>query len=164
MTAILEPQTAPVHETVPVLPELDRAPAPAPVAPEPPAPPRVPRVRQALSRRGVRIYAVAMIALYAVGTGVQPTPDGPQPVAPWWADVLNTVVFVGMLTVLAGAFTGRRWTLWTGLASGASLFALSASCPLEGHHEIAAWWFVQMAVGVAMTALAATLLRRTQKA
>jgi hypothetical protein len=159
MTAILEPQTAPVEvdeTTVPVLPE----PAPAPVVAPPPAPPRV---RQVLSRRGVRIYAVAMIALNVLAAGVQPAPDGPNPVAPWWADVLNTVLFLGVLTVIAGALTGRRWTLWTGLASGVSLFALSASCPLEGHHDIAAWWFVQMAAGVAMTVLPATLLRRTQK-
>jgi hypothetical protein len=108
------------------------------------------------------VFGAAMIALYAIGVAVQPAPNGPEPVAPWWADVLNTVAFFGILTLFAGTITGRRWSLWTGLVTGASLFALSASCPAEGHHVIAAWWFVQMAAFVAMTVLPAILLRRTQ--
>ena len=119
-------------------------------------------MRQVLSTRGVRLFGAAMIALYALGVAVQPAPNGPQPVAPWWADALSTVVFFGLLTVFAGSIAGRRWSLWTGLVTGAGLLAMSASCPLEGHHEIAAWWFVQMAVAAAMTVLPATLLRRTQ--
>lgn len=191
MTAIVEPQSAQVGEKapeavrpVPPAPPVTRpAPArpsvirPAPVrppvtrpAPErlpatqaaPARPPAPPRVRRVLSTRGVRLFGAAMIALYALGVAVQPAPNGPQPVAPWWADALNTVTFFGLLTVFAGSIVGRRWSLWTGLVTGGSLLALSASCPAEGHHEIAAWWFVQMAVAVAMTVLPATLLRRTQ--
>ena len=169
MTAILEPQSAQAGEKAPgaVPPAAEPVTRPAPVpppvtqaAPEPP--PAPPRVRRVLSTRGVRLFGAAMIALYALGVAVQPAPNGPEPVAPWWADVLNTVAFFGLLTVFAGAIAGRRWTLWTGQVTGASLLALSASCPIEGHHEIAAWWFVQMAVAAAMTVLPATLLRRTQ--
>ena len=157
-----EPRT--VIHAVPVRPPVARpAPERRPVtqgaSARPPAPPRVRRV---LSTRGVRLFGAAMIALYALGVAVQPAPNGPQPVAPWWADALNTVTFFGLLTVFAGSIVGRRWSLWTGLVTGGSLLALSASCPAEGHHEIAAWWFVQMAVAVAMTVLPATLLRRTQ--
>ncbi len=160
--------TPPVTEAAPARPPApvtQAAPArpPAPVTQAAPArPPAPPRVRQVLSTRGVRLFGAAMIALYALGVAVQPAPNGPQPVAPWWADALSTVAFFGLLTVFAGSIAGRRWSLWTGLVTGASLLALSASCPLEGHHEIAAWWFVQMAVTVAMTVLPATLLRRTQ--
>ncbi len=181
MTAILEPQSAQVGEKAPEAvrplapsvtpaPSVVRVPPVSPAQPEPSPvsqaapvrPPAPPRVRRMLSSRGVRLFGAAMIALYALGVAVQPVPDGPQPVAPWWADALNTVAFFGLLTVFVGSIAGRRWSLWTGLVTGASLLALSASCPLEGHHEIAAWWFVQMAVGVAMTTLPATLLRRTQ--
>ena len=191
MTAIVEPQSAQVGEKapeavqpVPPAPPVTRpAPArpsvirPAPVRPSvtrpaaerlpvtqaaPARPPAPPRVRRVLSTRGVRLFGAAMIALYALGVAVQPAPNGPQPVAPWWADALNTITFFGLLTVFAGSIVGRRWSLWTGLVTGGSLLALSASCPAEGHHEIAAWWFVQMAVAVAMTVLPATLLRRTQ--
>ncbi len=191
MTAIVEPQSAQAGEKapeavqpVPLSPPVTRpSPARPPVArpaperrpvtqpaPErrpvtqaaPVRPPAPPRVRRVLSTRGVRLFGAAMIALYALGVAVQPAPNGPQPVAPWWADALNTVTFFGLLTVFAGSIVGRRWSLWTGLVTGGSLLALSASCPVEGHHEIAAWWFVQMAVAVAMTVLPATLLRRTQ--
>ena len=191
MTAIVEPQSAQVGEKapeavrpVPPAPPVTRpAPArpsvirPAPVRPSvtrpaaerlpvtqaaPARPPAPPRVRRVLSTRGVRLFGAAMIALYALGVAVQPAPNGPQPVAPWWADALNTITFFGLLTVFAGSIVGRRWSLWTGLVTGGSLLALSASCPAEGHHEIAAWWFVQMAVAVVMTVLPATLLRRTQ--
>jgi hypothetical protein len=159
MTAILEPRSAQVDEQVVAAPPVPPPPLPQSAPARPPAPPRV---RPDLSTRGVRVFGAAMIALYALGVAVQPVPDGPQPVAPWWANALNTVAFFGLLTVFAGTISGRRWSLWTGLVTGASLLALSASCPLEGHHEIAAWWFVQMAVGAAMTVLPATLLRRTQ--
>jgi hypothetical protein len=168
MTAILEPRTSQASETVAEAVETRPAPVAAPPVPAPApmveAAPALPRVRRMLSPRGVRAFGAVMIALYAIGVAVQPAPDGPQPVAPWWANMLNTVVFFGLLTVFAGTIAGRRWSLWTGLATGASLLTLSASCPLEGHHEIAAWWFVQMAVGVAMTVLPAVLLRRTQGA
>jgi hypothetical protein len=158
MTAILEPRSVQVDEQVVEAPPVP-PPAPLPAAETAPEPPRV---RPVLSTRGIRFFGAAMIALYALGVAVQPAPNGPQPVAPWWADALNTVAFFGLLTVFAGTIAGRRWSLWTGLVTGVSLFALSASCPLEGHHEIAAWWFVQMGVAAAMTVLPATLLRRTQ--
>jgi hypothetical protein len=93
---------------------------------------------------------------------VQPPADGPQPVAPWWATALNVVIQLGLVAVLAGVLTGRRWAVRAGLATGVSLLALSISCPIDGHHVIAAWWFVQMAMGIAMTALPAAVLRRTQ--
>jgi len=172
MTAILEPESARLGEKVaqaapPPEPVIQAAPAP-PAPPEPVTrvvlarPPAPPRVRRVLSTRGVRLFGAAMIALYALGVAVQPAPNGPQPVAPWWADALGTIVFFALLSVFAGSIAGRRWSLWAGQVTGAGLLAMSASCPIEGHHEIAAWWFVQMAVGVAMTVLPAVLLRRTQ--
>ena len=50
----------------------------------------------------------------------------------------------------------------TAAGLAASLLALSISCPIDGHHVIAAWWFVQMAMGIAMTALPAAVLRLTR--
>ena len=156
MTAILEPQTTQPVETAPE-PAVQVAPAPAPA----PAPP-VPRVRRVLTPAGVRLLGAAMIGLFVVGAAVQPPADGANPVYPWWADVLNVVIQLGLVAVLAGVLTGRRWTVKAGLVTGAALLTLSITCPLEGHHVLAAWWFVQMAVGVVMTALPAAVLRRTR--
>jgi uncharacterized membrane protein AbrB (regulator of aidB expression) len=167
MTAILEPQTTPPVDTVPA-PAPGPAPAlrPVPASASPTLVPAVrpvePRTRRVLTPAGVRILGVAMISLFVIGVAVQPPADGANPVEPWWADVLNVIIQFGLLAVLAGVLTGRRWTVRAGLVTGASLLALSVTCPLEGHHVLAAWWFVQMAVGVAMTALPAAVLRRTQ--
>ena len=158
MTAILEPRSAQVEEKVP-----EATPVPAPAAPPPaevtPAPPRI---RPVLSTRGIRLFGTAMIVLYAIGVAVQPAPDGPDPVAPWWDELIGTAILFGLVAVFVGSLSGRRWTLAAGLGVGSALLLGSLTCPLEGHHEIAAWWFVQMAVGAAMTVLPATLLRRTQ--
>jgi hypothetical protein len=164
MTAILEPQSAQVGDKAP------EPPPPVPVlggpsVPEVPVLPAAPvaeRERPVLSARGVRIYGATMIALFALGVGVQPAPDGPDPVAPWWDQLISTAILFGLVALFVGCVSGRRWTLPVGLGVGATLLFGSLTCPLEGHHEIAAWWFVQMAVGAAMTVLPATLLRRTQ--
>jgi hypothetical protein len=183
MTAILDPRFTQVDEPVAAAPPTPATPAPTPAplpaetaqetalaaeaappapAPLPAAEPRAPRTRRVLSTGGIRLFGAAMIALYQLAYEVQPDPDGPRPVAPGWADGLAKVASYGVLVVFAGAMIGRRWSLWTGLGIGSILLTLSVACPLEGHHEVAAWWFVQLAVGVAMTALPAILLRRTQ--
>jgi hypothetical protein len=170
MTAILEPQTTQPVDEAPRGPQAPLRPAhaPEPVRPGQPRPvttlteaPPV-RMRPVLTPAGVRILGAVLIGLFAIGVAVQPAPDGPQPVAPVWANVLNGIIEVGLLAILAGILTGRRWSVWAGLATGASLLVLSISCPIDGHHVIAAWWFVQMAVGIVMTALPAAVLRRTR--
>jgi hypothetical protein len=162
MTAILEPQTTQPVDLAPEAPV--RPPEPArPARPQPAEPPPA-RTRRVLTPAGVRILGAVLIGLFAVGVAVQPPADGANPVEPWWADVLNVVIQVGLIAVLAGVLTGRRWSVKAGLVTGASLLALSITCPLEGHHVLAAWWFVQMAVGIVMTALPAVVLRRTQAA
>ena len=168
MTAIVEPQSAQVGEkALEVLPPAPALGAPSvpdvPVLPTAPVvePPRR-RERSVLSIRGVRIYGATMLALFALGVAVLPSPDGPDPVAPWWDELIRTALLFGLLALFVGCVSGRRWTLPVGLGIGATTLFASLTCPLEGHHEIAAWWFVQVAGAVAMTVLPATLLRRTQ--
>jgi hypothetical protein len=115
-----------------------------------------------LSVRGVQIYGATMIALFALGAAVQPSPDGPDPVASWSDELIRTVIRFGLVALFVGCVSGRRWTFPVGVGVGATTLYGSVACPLEGHHEIAAWWFVQLALAVAMTVLPATLLRRTQ--
>jgi uncharacterized membrane protein AbrB (regulator of aidB expression) len=169
MTAILEPQSAQVGEEapeavrpVPAPPATQSAPVRPATQSAPVRPPAPPRVRPVLSTRGVRIFGASMLVLFWVFVAVQPSPDGPDPVAPWWDQLISNAVLFGLVALFVGCVGGRRWTLPVGLGVGATLLVANLTCPLEGHHEIAAWWFVQMAVAVAMTVLPATLLRRTQ--
>ena len=167
MTAILEPQTTQPADTGPAA--VRATPLPGPVAPVGTVEPRTvesrtveSRTRRVLTPTRVRLLSVAMIALFQVGVSVQPPADGANPVEPWWGVALNVIIQVGLLAVLAGVLTGRRWAVKAGLVTGASLLTLSVTCPLEGHHVLASWWFVQMAVGIVLTALPAAVLRRTQ--
>jgi len=177
MTAILEPadtQTAAPDTAVRPIAAAPKAPAAQPpkapaAQPPTPAPASAPQRREPrqhtarlLTDTGVRVFTAVMIGLFTLGVAVQPAPDGPEPSAPLYADLLNGVVSVGLLVLLAGGLLARRWSLTAGLVTGASLLTLSALCPASGHHAIAAWWFVQMGVGVAMTALPAAVLARTQ--
>jgi len=182
MTAILEPADTQTAAPAPAVRPVAAAPAaPAPKAPAPaaaapaaqapkaPAPASAPQRRaprqhtaRLLTDTGVRVLTAVMIGLFTLGVAVQPAPDGPEPSAPLYADLLNGVVSVGLLVLLAGGLLARRWSLTAGLVTGAGLLTLSALCPASGHHEVAAWWFVQMGVGVAMTALPAGVLARTQ--
>lgn len=168
MTAILDPRTTETPEPV----------APVAVAPAPPAPPtpapgtagRVPtpsdpgpaRLRWAPSRRDMRLYGAAMFALFTLSQVVIPVPDGPDPVRPLWASALDTVITVGLLALLVGTVLGRRWTLRAGLAVGVPMLTLALSCPLTGHHEYAAWFWVHLAATAAMTALSAVLVSRAR--
>lgn len=156
MTAILEPRPAQVGEQAPPVT------APAPRLPAAPIEPQQRRVRPVLSIPGVRTFGAIMFGLFALGIAVQPAPDGPDPVTPWWDELTVNVIFFGLIALFVGCAAGRRWALPVGLGVGGTFLFGSLTCPLEGHHEIAAWWFVQMAVAVAMTVLPATLLRRTQ--
>jgi hypothetical protein len=177
MTAILEPRTEAPGTTEAVPPAVPPAAAPpvavpavpaVPAAVAPAGPSLAERLRETAAYRWLgsvqplRLYGVAMIGLYVVGTVAQPAPDGPDPVYTWWEDVLVNAVFFGLLAILAGGMAARRWSLWAGLFTGGTLLASSLACPLTDHHEIAAWWFGQLAAGAAMTVLPAVLLRRFQ--
>jgi len=122
----------------------------------------VPRHRPVLSALGTRIVGGVMLALYVAAVQVEPPPDGPQPVLPGWATVLVTVNVVTLYAAAAGFARGRRWGLRTGLAFGATTLTSVVLCPVLGHHQIAGWWFGQLAIGAAMVLLPAAVLAGTR--
>jgi hypothetical protein len=83
-------------------------------------------------------------------------------VRPVWASALATVTTIGLYALLVGSVAGRRWALPAGLAVGLPMLALALSCPLTGHHEYAAWFWVHLGATAAMTALSVVLLRRAR--
>jgi hypothetical protein len=171
MTAILEPSApAPAQAPAPASAPAPPAPAPAPPAPvraavpvrwpadDAPAPVRTAPARPA--DRVLRAYGAAMGALFVLAVAVQPVTDA---VPAWWAVVLSQLAFFGMLTTVAGGLMARGWSVRAGLLSSVTLLGLSVSCPVSGHHEYAAWWGIQVAAGIAMTALSAHLHRRSRR-
>ncbi len=63
---------------------------------------------------------------------------------------------------MIGTVAGRRWTLRAGLVVGVPMLTLALSCPLTGHHEYAAWFWVHLAATAAMSVLSAVLLSRAR--
>ncbi len=119
-------------------------------------------VRSSLRPAHVRVLSALLLALYLLGMAVQPPANGPDTGPTTWSDGLFWLVEAGLLVVLAGVIIGRSWAVWAGLATGVLLLAQVVACPLRGHHEIAPWWFAQLALAFLGTALPAGLLRRSQ--
>jgi hypothetical protein len=122
------------------------------------------RVRTVLAPRTARRLALVSFLSFWATVFIEPSPTGSQPVMVWWADALS----LGSLVLLAASWiqlaSGRRTGLTSGFAGGAGLLGLTASCPAMDHHEIAAWWFVQLAVSLLIMGTSAVLLRRTKRA
>jgi hypothetical protein len=122
------------------------------------------RTRTVFTRMmGLRTAAISYLAFWLT-TLVQPAPDGSAPVMLWWATALT----YGSLILLAGSWlllvAGRRTGLTSALLGGAAWLGLTASCPAMDHHEIAAWWFVQLAASLLIMGMSAVLLVRTKRA
>lgn len=114
------------------------------------------------TRTELRRFSWVMLGLFVLAMVVQPVPDGPDPARPLWVSALDVVSTIGLLGLVVGAFAGRRWSLWAGLAVGAPMLVISLSCPISGHHEYAAWWGVQLVATGVMTALSVAGLRRAR--
>jgi len=168
MTAILEPPTAtatgspapapaPALRPRPVLPPV--IPPAAPTA-EPAA--RGPREKRVLTPTGVRMLGAVLVGLFAVEQLLYPTVDGELPPLTAVQEVVVTVMTLLMLGTLAGFLSGRRWALPAAVAFSAAEAVNVGLCPVTGHHVLGWWWYVQVAVTVAMVVLPAVVLGRTR--
>jgi len=160
---VVEERTAPRRQRV----AAEIAPVRVPAA-APPAPPRTRPVSQRsaprppLTPRAGRVTAAVLFTVFVIGVAVQPLPDGPQPVAPWWVDAVSIGTLVALMASWGALSAGRRSGLWAGVVGGAGLLTMTVLCPAVDHHTIAAWWWVQLALGAVMTAVAAVLLATTR--
>ena len=168
MTAILEPPvvtTGVPEAAAPAAPRLAAPRLEPPVAP-PPAPPAAPepapRMKRVLTPTGLRLLGAALVGLFVLGVVIEPPADGPQPVLSLAEETIATAMTLFMVAALAGFLRGRRWALWPALGFGGLLAVNVALCPTTGHHELAGWWFGQVAIGAAMVALPALALLRTR--
>jgi hypothetical protein len=167
MTAILEPPTVTATGSPAPAPAARPRPVLPPVIPPPAAPPREPearepRVKRTLTPTSVRLVGAALVALFVAALLIEPAPDGPEPVLSLAEQIIFTVMQVLMVVGLAGFVRGRRWALLAGLGFSSLLAVNIALCPTTGHHQLAGWWFGQVAIGAAMVALPALALARTR--
>ncbi len=172
MTLMLEPTVLASTEpaAAAIVAEPVRAPEPAGLA-EPAQPAGAPatavrtrarRQRPALSPLVARLAGLGIMGSFVVVVAVEPLPNGPQPVLPFWVNAISTATLVALLGCWLVLAAGRRSGLRLGAVGGAGLVTQTALCPALDHHLIAAWWWAQLGVGVAITALCAGLLAATR--
>lgn len=116
------------------------------------------RRRPALSPRAVQLTGAATLLGYLAAVAVEPAPNGPQPVLPWWADAIGTATIVLLLASWLAMAAGRRSGLRLAAIAGTGLITQSALCPAVDHHLIAGWWWTQLGLTIAITVLATAVL------
>lgn len=117
--------------------------------------PSIPRQRRGpLTDRVAHHTLLVWWALFIVGLAVEPAPaEAAATQLSLLLDVVVPVVFLGIAAATVAGLGGRRrWGAWSATAGGAYVLALAIACPATGHHQVGAWWGIQLATAVGMTA------------
>ena len=112
--------------------------------------------------RAARLTAAVMFIGFVAAAAVEPAANGPDPVLPWWADVVSTVTQVALLASWAALATGRRAGLWLGAIAGVGMTTATVACSAVDHHVIAGWWWAQLAISLGIAAATVGLLAVTR--
>jgi len=113
--------------------------------------------------RWSRRWGSALIAGLAMIGAAQPGPDERPATQPVWADAASAAS-LGLLGVaIVALVAGRRWGAGPAAYGAAGLVALSALCPTWAHHQVGAWWVVQMVVSAVMLGGSVTMRSRSAR-
>jgi hypothetical protein len=86
------------------------------------------------------------IAVLFVAGAIEPPPANPN-AAPVLGAVLMTAFLIGTAATALLALTKiRLHTAVASLLTGGVALAMTVTCPIVGHHHLAAWWFGQLLV------------------
>jgi hypothetical protein len=119
------------------------------------------RLLQPIPARWAAIGATAWVVLLTIGIAVEPAADNPNAVDPWYVSALGTMLLVAMVSMLAGFWLRRRWSLAASLVASGILVLSTVMCPVSGHHtNVGAWWVVQLGCGLGLVATSTLGLRR----
>jgi hypothetical protein len=119
------------------------------------------RLLQPIPARWAATGATAWVVLLAIGIAVEPAADNPNAVDPWYISALGTMLLVAMVSMVAGFWLRRRWSLAASLVASGILVVSTVMCPVSGHHtNVGAWWVVQLGCGLALVAASTLGLRR----
>lgn len=100
-----------------------------------------------------RVPHVALAAVVIgllLGAAIEPTPTDPSAGAAVIETLLGTALVVS-LAVAALCLSRPRVSLAGSAVVGVTLLVATIGCPVVGHHEVAAWWYGQLAIGAAAT-------------
>ncbi len=106
-----------------------------------------------------RWLALAIIAVLVTGMAVEPSPNGAEPVAPLWVDVISYTTAVAIYLAIFALAVGLRWGPPMAVATAAGLVILAATCPLSGHHTVGWYTYVQLVLSAALLVAASAVAR-----
>lgn len=115
--------------------------------------PSAPRARTSRVPRVSRLPHVVLAAVVLgllLGAAIEPAPSDPSA----GVAAIEALLGLGLVTAIAVAalFLSRpRVSLAGSAAVGITMVVATVGCPLVGHHEVAAWWYSQLGIGVAAT-------------
>jgi hypothetical protein len=114
-----------------------------------------------ITGRWAAIGAVAWLVLLPIGMAVEPVPDNPNAVDPWFVSALATVLVVALAGTVGGFWARRRLGLVASLLASSLLMVSTVMCPVSGHHtHLGAWWVVQLGCGLGLVTTSVLGLRR----
>ena len=111
-----------------------------------------------------RWLAGAIVTVLVIGIAVEPRPNGPEPVAPLWADLIAYATVMASFLAIFALLVGNQWGSRLAIVTAVGLLTLSATCPLSGHHVMGWYTYVQVVLSagllVAASAVAGAHRRR----
>lgn len=85
-----------------------------------------------------------------LGAAIEPAPtDSSAGVA--ITETLLGLALVASIATAALHLSRPRVSLAGSAAAGITMLVVTVGCPIVGHHEVAAWWYGQLAIGAAAT-------------
>ncbi|MDP9023161.1 MAG: hypothetical protein M3N57_10830 [Actinomycetota bacterium] len=89
--------------------------------------------------------ALAWAALLSVAVALEPGADDPAAIPSAVDALIATVLFGGLFATAAGLGSRRRIGFAASFGAALLLLGATLACPATGHHELAGWWYGQLA-------------------
>jgi hypothetical protein len=97
-----------------------------------------------------------------VGSALEPAPAHHHAATPFVLGVASVAALVGVYATVGLALQRHPTAAAVGALTGVVLMAMSAACPLSGHHAFGLWWIAQFGLVVSMLVVSLAALRVTE--
>lgn len=111
--------------------------------------------------RAPHVVLAAVVLGLLLGAAIEPAPTDPSA----GVAIIETLLGLALVTSIALAalhLSRPRVSLAGSAAVGMTMLVATLGCPIAGHHEVAAWWYGQLAIGAAATIGPLVARRRLQ--
>src|SRR5262245_21349450 len=116
-----------------------------------------------LSEGWAAVLGLGWPIVFLVMLLLEPVPDHPEVAASVLAVVVEMAFYAGMIVTSVFAGARERAAAPAAVLTGLVVVGMVVSCPVSGHHSLGAWWFAELAVGVAMLAVSVAGLREVTR-